>query len=142
MIRLATDTDMPNIRQLLKNAYLPIDGISEHRDHLYVMKDQGSIIGAVGYEAYGADALLRSLIIGPSERGQGYGRQLIAFIVGQAKSDGIRDAYALTTTIADWLLRLGFVEIARSDAPMSLEASEEFQGACPDTAKLFKLSIK
>ncbi len=141
IIRKATDADMPAVISLLEEISLQIDGIAEHRDHLYILEVQGAIIGAVGYEAYPPDALLRSLVVAPSVRGNGYGRQLISHILEQARIDGVRDAYALTTTIPDLLCRSGFDEISRSDAPEALSASEEFRGACPVSARLFRIPI-
>ncbi|MCE5322531.1 GNAT family N-acetyltransferase [bacterium] len=141
IIRKATDADMPAVISLLEEMSLPVDGIAENRDHLYVLEAQGTLVGAVGYEAYPPDALLRSLVIAPSMRGQGYGRQLISHILKQAQIDGIRDAYALTTTIPYLLSRSCFDEISRSDAPEALSASEEFRGACPVSARLFRIPI-
>lgn len=141
IIRKATDVDMPAVISLLEEMSLPVDGIAEHRDQLYVLEVQGAIIGAVGYEAYPPDALLRSLVIVPSMRGQGYGRQLISHVLKQAQIDGIRGAYALTTTIPDLLCRSGFDEVSRSDAPEALSASVEFRGACPVSARLFHIPI-
>jgi len=141
MIRRASDVDLPEVVSLLKTASLPVAGLAEHLDHLYVLEVHGAILGAVGYEAYPPYALLRSLIIAPSCRGQGYGRQLMVHILERARSDGMGYAYALTTTIPDLLCRSGFSDILRSDAPQALCASEEFRGACPVNAKLFRISL-
>lgn len=141
MIRQATDVDMPKVISLLELASLPTSGISEHINHLYVLEEEGEIIGAVAYEAYHQDALLRSLVISPLARGKGYGRKLMSFILEQAKLDGIRNAYALTITIPDLLDRSGFTEISRSEAPETLRKSEEFRGACPCSARLFRISV-
>jgi N-acetylglutamate synthase-like GNAT family acetyltransferase len=141
MIRKAMEADLLVVFGLLREASLPTAGLAEHLGHLYVLAVRGTVIGAVGYEAYPPDALLRSLVIAPSVRGQGYGRQLLEFILKQARHDGIRDAYGLTTTIPDLLFHLGFNEVKRSDVPAALLASEEFRGACPASARLFRISV-
>jgi amino-acid N-acetyltransferase len=140
-IRLATKADLPAVFELLNEASLPTAGLAEHCNHLYVLTIQETVVGAVGYEAYPPDALLRSLVIAPTMRGQGHGRRLLAFIIRQARRDGIRDAYALTTTIPGLLLRQRFKKIKRSDAPTALLASEEFRGACPVSARLFRVPV-
>lgn len=140
-IRRATAEDLPAVFELLKETSLPTTGLAEHRNNLYVLVAQGAVIGAVGYEAYPPNALLRSLVIAPTARGQGYGRRLLTFILKQARHDGIRDAYGLTTTIPDLLVRSGFREVSRADAPAALLASKEFRGACPASARLFHLPL-
>jgi len=140
-IRRASEGDIPGVISLLKDASLPVDGILRHRDHLYVLETRGTVAGAVGYEAYPPSCLLRSLVVAPSARGHGCGRQLISFILEQAQRDGMRDAYGLTTTIAERLLRLGFEEISRSRVPVEVLDSEEFRGACPRHARLFHLRL-
>jgi N-acetylglutamate synthase-like GNAT family acetyltransferase len=141
IIRQATNVDLPIVFELLKEASLPVAGLAESYGHLYVLEARGTVVGTVGYEAYPPNALLRSLVVAPAARGQGHGYQLLAFILEQARRDGIRDAYGLTTTIPDLLFRLGFDEIRRSDAPAALLASEEFRGACPASARLFRVSV-
>ena len=140
IIRQATDADLPVVFDLLNEVSLPTAGLAEHRGHLYVLAAQGAVVGVVGYEAHPPDALLRSLVIAPAARGQGHGRKLLVFILERARRDGIRDAYALTTTIPDLLFHLGFNEVKRSDAPAALLASEEFRWACPASARLFRIS--
>ena len=141
MIRRASDLDLPAVVSLIRTASLPLAGLAENFDHLYVLEVQETILGVVGYEVYPPDVLLRSLVIAPSVRRQGYGRLLIAHILHQARLNGVRKAYALTTTIPDLLCRSGFREILRSDAPQALFASEEFRGACPASAKLFCITL-
>jgi cystathionine beta-synthase len=141
IIRQATDADLPMVCDLLNEASLPTAGLAEHRGHLYVLAAQRTVVGVVSYEAYSPNALLRSLVIAPAARGQEHGRQLLVFILERARRDGIRDAYALTTTIPDLLFHLGFNEVKRSDAPAALLASEEFRWACPASARLFRISV-
>ena len=48
----------------------------------------------------------------------------------------------LTLTAADYFLPFGFKEVERARLPLSLTASEEFQGACPDTATAMTLCLE
>ena len=138
MIRPATEADLPALRSLLVSASLPVVGVVGHLRHFWVLEADGAILGVVGYEAYPPDALLRSLAVAPSVRGRGYGRLLIGHILARVRIDGVHAAYALTTTIPDVLRGLGFDEVSRSEAPEALLASEEFRGACPSSARLFR----
>jgi N-acetylglutamate synthase-like GNAT family acetyltransferase len=141
MIRRATDADLPLVIKLLNEASLPAAGLAEQRGHLYALVSRETVVGAVGYEVHSPDVLLRSLVVAPAARGQGRGLQLISFILEQCRLDGIRNAYALTTTIPHLLSRLGFEEVKRSAAPAALRSSDEFQGSCPSRARLFRIPV-
>lgn len=140
MIRQATDTDLPQILALVQAAGLPIAGLAQHGEHAYVLEIDGAIIGTVAFESYPPYALLRSLAVTPGRQGNGHGHQLMTFIIDEAWRHGLRQLFTLTTTIPAWLLAEGFTEIARSDVPAALLASEEFRGACPISARIFRKS--
>ncbi len=141
MVRPAGAGDVPEAKRLLEAAGLPTAGLDDHLADLYVLEADGDILGAVAFEAYPPWVLLRSLVVSEAARGQGHGRELMRFVLGLARRRGFCEAYALTTTIPDWLSRLGFEKIAREDLPAALGASAELQGACPITAKAFRLKL-
>ncbi len=128
--------DMVRARALLQGSSLPVDGIDAESVRLFVL-EEAEVVGLVAYEAYLPYALLRSLVLASSWRGQGKGRLLLDFVLAEAKNQGFKAAYGLSTTIPDWLLRLGFKEISRQDLPEQLYASKELQGACPASARVF-----
>ncbi len=59
----------------------------------------------------------------------------------QMRRAGVRHAYGLTTTIPDWLQRLGWMEVPKADLPAALNTSMELRGACPGTARIFLLDL-
>lgn len=138
-IRRAHEGDLPAIRQLLEAARLPVEGLADTR--LFVLEETDHIVGVVGFESYPPYVLLRSLAVVPEVRGQGKGRWLLDAVLQQAKAAGHTAAYGLTTTIPDWLSRLGLEEISRADLPAELAASAELRGACPASGRVFTKAL-
>jgi amino-acid N-acetyltransferase len=141
MIRQARAGDVPEVKRLLESAGLPTAGLDDHLANLHLLEADGVILGAAAFEAYPPCALLRSLVVSETARGLGRGRELMQFVLSLVKRRGFSEAYALTTTIPDWLPRLGFEEIGRADLPAALGASAGLQGACPVTARVFRLKL-
>ena len=67
-------------------------------------------------------------------RGTGVGQDLVETLLQRARSRGVREVYLLTTTAEDYFPRFGFSTISRTEVAPAVRASEEFRGACPDTA--------
>ncbi len=132
-IRDATPTDLPAVRQLLRDADLPLAGIPEDLKG-FLVAERETIVGAIGLERYADAGLLRSAVVAPSARGSGIGEALVQALMSHAGAAGVRDLVLLTTTALDWFPRFGFTRITRAEAPESLHASAEFQGACPASA--------
>ena len=93
-----------------------------------------ALSGAVGLEVYGDRALLRSAVVDAGRRGTGVGQDLVETLLQRARSRGVREVYLLTTTAEDYFPRFGFSTISRTEVAPAVRASEEFRGACPDTA--------
>jgi amino-acid N-acetyltransferase len=138
VIRKADRRDLPAVESLLTRSDLPTVGL--HDTRLFVLESQGSVRGVVGYEVHGPYALLRSLAVDPSSRGRGYGRDLLRCALGEIAAEGVRAAYALTTTIPEMLARRGFREVRRDEVPEQLNASAELRGACCASARVFVLT--
>ncbi len=134
-IRAATPDDLDAATRLLGASGLPLAGLE--RTHLWLSETDGDLTGVGGFERYGTVALLRSLAVLPAGRGRGLGGALLRHLLGVLRADGVTAAYGLTTTIPEWLLRLGFQEITRDALPAALRGSEQVQGACPASAKVF-----
>ena len=58
-----------------------------------------------------------------------------------AAAIGVSELYLLTETAEAWFLRLGYVSVARDAVPVSLMASPEFSGACPDSAAVLHKTL-
>ena len=141
VIRQALLGHLEEINSLLQGARLPVIGL-DHVEHLFILESDGYVLGAVGFEAYPPYALLRSLIVAPQVQGQGHGRRLLKFILNEVKTQEFIEAYALTTTIPNWLSRLGFEKISRLDLPEALHGSVQLLGACPASALVFRFQLQ
>jgi len=141
IIRQAGAGNLLEIKSLLQEARLPTAGLESHIEHLFVLESSRHVLGTVAFEAYPPYALLRSLVVAPQVQGQGHGRRLLKFILHEVKTQSFLEAYALTTTIPNWLKRLEFEEISRQHLPEALHASVEFKRACPASALVFRLRL-
>jgi amino-acid N-acetyltransferase len=55
-----------------------------------------------------------------------------------AKHRGSHTAFLLTTTAENFFPKLGFERIPRDEVPASVQASVEFQSACPASAVVMR----
>jgi N-acetylglutamate synthase-like GNAT family acetyltransferase len=138
--RTAADEDWPDIAALLQSCNLPLDGAQDHLKHFLLAFENGRLAGVAGIENYQESGLLRSVAV--KERNVGLGRELVQRAIEQARMAGLRKLVLLTTTAADYFPRFGFTRISRDVVPMALQASEEFQGACPDSAIVMQLLLQ
>jgi amino-acid N-acetyltransferase len=140
-IRAATASDVAPVLALLRESSLSIPGVEEHFGSFVVAERGSRIVGAMGLELRGGEALLRSAVVAPDARGAGVGAALYARIVEVARANDVRTLVLLTTAAQGYWARHGFAPIARNDAPASVTRSEEFRGACPASATAMLLSL-
>ena len=134
LIKPARGTDGPAIAALLRAADLPHEDIGPHLANFLVARVGDEVVGAVGLEVHGADALLRSLVVAPELRGRSVGAGLTQTIMDRARGLGVRRLFLLTTTAEKFFLRRGFAVVARGIVPPALAATQEFRCLCPATA--------
>jgi len=140
-IRAAGPGDYQAAKALLESAGLPTEGIPATLEGFLVAAGPaGPLAGVAGLERYGRAGLLRSVAVAPEERGTGLGLRLTQAVLDQAEREGINDLFLLTTTAERFFPRFGFERITRGDVPAAVQASVEFQGACPETAVIMQRS--
>lgn len=127
-----------SVEELLKATQLPTDDLQD-KDYqqgiqLFTLELDEQTVGVVGLELHGNSALVRSLAIAESERGQGLGVLLLKHAEAAAQILGIQELYLLTTTAVDFFQRLGYEAVDRSTAPPSIAQSKQFAGICPASA--------
>jgi amino-acid N-acetyltransferase len=130
--------DLPAVRRLLDAQQLPLDDLDAHSGTMVVAKNGDEVVGAAAVELYADGALLRSVVVSPSAQGQGLGHRLTDAALEVARSRGVATAFLLTTTAERFFPRLGFEPIPRADVPDSVQASVEFQSACPASATVMR----
>lgn len=127
----ARPADAPAIAALLREAGLPDGDVAAHTATFLVARDvSGRVVGAVGAEPCGSDALLRSLVVAPSKRGRGLGLALMEELERAAGRWGVERWWLLTTTAEDFLSALGFKRVGRETAPAAIRGTGQFSGGC------------
>ena len=134
VLRAASAADYDAVVRLLHEADLPLAGLPPGLPDFLVAEENGQVVGAIGLEVYGDAALLRSAVVDESQRSAGVGRCLISELLAHARRRGVREVYLLTTTAEDYFPRFGFMRVKRESVAPALRVSEEFRGACPDSA--------
>jgi N-acetylglutamate synthase-like GNAT family acetyltransferase len=141
-IRPAEPRDFPQAARLLADSGLPLDGLEERFSDALVASRGERIVGCVALEIYEDQALLRSLVVAPDERGGRLGERLTSEALGLARAAGIRDVYLLTETAARFFPHFGFAAEDRSSAPPAVRESVEFRTACPASAVLMHARVE
>ena len=129
--------DMTAITRLLEAAGLTTVGLSDFFPHRYlVIREDERVVAVAGLEVHGTYGLLRSVAVDPAYRNRGLARQLVEQQLWIAGRSGLHRVYLLTTSAAAYFRQLGFVAVARDDAPAAIRASKEFAAVCPSSAAL------
>lgn len=127
----------PEMADALRMADLPIDDLGDPgRSFFRYTTLGGSLVGFGGFERYGSDVLLRSMVVVPGMRSRSIGRNLALLLMRRAFDEGARHAYVLTTTAAPFFEARGFKAISRDEAPASILATRQASNLCPTSAIL------
>jgi amino-acid N-acetyltransferase len=130
----ATESDLDQVLTLLESNRLPKAGVADHLQQFVLALEGDTLVGCAGLEIHGDAGLLRSVAVARDYQHQGLGTDLTHRMVELARQKRLSSISLLTETAKDYFPRFGFVEVSRKDLPMSLKNSEEFRGACPDSA--------
>lgn len=141
LIERATAADGPSILQMLRDAGLPTDGLTEHVDTAFVARDGAGIVACSALETYADGALLRSVVVTPAARDRGLGQRLTLAAVTLAQELRLPAVYLLTTSAETYFPRFGFVRVTREHVPASVKESIEFRSACPASAVVMRKTL-
>jgi len=130
------------LRDALSAEGLPTDDLDENGRHFYRYETlDGEPVGFGGFESYGKDALIRSIVVNQDQRGKGLGKNLTQLLLTRAFNEGARQAWLLTTSAAPFFERAGFKTIERENAPQSIKDTRQAQSLCPSSAPLLTRRI-
>ena len=138
VIERANDRDLPQVLDLLERVHLPLAGVREHLATMIVARDNGQVVGAAAVELYADGALLRSVAVDAAAQGKRLGHQLTEAALRLAHAHGADTIFLLTTTADKFFPKFGFEQVTREDVPPSVQASVEFQSACPASAVVMR----
>jgi amino-acid N-acetyltransferase len=126
---------LTEVLTLLKGNKLPYQDIKLD-NNLFVgyYNENGKLVGSGGLEFYSTYALLRSVAVEESQRGQAIGKEIIQDLLGRAKEKSVQEIFLLTETARDFFLKRGFVDITRAHVPAEVKLSSEFKSVCPVSA--------
>jgi len=121
-------------RALLAVSGLPVEDLDSDSVRLYGFYRGAELIGTGGFEVYGDVALLRSVAVEPSLRGQGVGRQLTDELLHLLDTSGVSTVYVLTETAVGFFEEYGFEEIDRTVLPAAIRGTGQFCRNCPSSS--------
>ena len=134
--------DAPQLVAALEAAHLPTEDLGEADRAFFAFEEAGRSIGFGGFELYGEDVLVRSVVVLPEARGQGFGRAVTEAVLARAHQAGARRAYLLTTTAESFFAHEGFAPIERTGAPPSILATKQATTICSTAALLARPIIR
>jgi amino-acid N-acetyltransferase len=140
-LELATGDALADVEALLAVNDLPADDVRDDNGAFYVAYDEGDAVGIGSLEVYGSTALLRSLVVRESVRGEGYGGAVCDALEREAREDGVDETWLLTTTASEFFAVRGYDEVPRESAPDAVRATEQFADVCPDSATCMRKSL-
>jgi amino-acid N-acetyltransferase len=135
------DDAFPYVESLLSRVGLPTADVREPSVRLRVAVRGGDRVGTGGLEVRGDAALVRSVAVEPSARGEGVGTAVCAALEMEARNTDAQTAYLLTATAADFFAAQGYERVARADVPPEIAGTNEFATLCPDNAVAMRRSL-
>lgn len=140
-ISLGRSSDLDVVEALLEREHLPILGLRDQQQYVFVARDGEHIVGCASVELYGDAALLRSVAVDAPCRGSGAGSELIRAALAFAGSRNVSAVYLLTNTAERFFSRFGFELVPRFDVPDAVRRSPEFADACCASASVMRRSV-
>jgi amino-acid N-acetyltransferase len=138
LIRKANDKDHLYVLELLASENLPVEDLSATLDNFFISEADGKIVGCIGMEVYGKNALLRSMAVKKEYRNNNIASSLVDRLFQQASVLGIRSMFLITTTAEEYFKKKGFFPIERTKVPKAVLQSKEFNGLCPSSAVIMR----
>ena len=141
-VRASNTADLGAIRTLLVSAALPVQDLDTATGlRFWVTEDGDRLVGAIGFEPFGATGLLRSLVVSPSHRRSGLGSTLVSALEREVSAQGMQTLVLLTETAEAFFRLRGYRVVERSVLPDDVRQSAEFRSLCPASAVCMTKSL-
>ncbi|MBB4249432.1 arsenic resistance N-acetyltransferase ArsN2 [Rhizobium sp. BK008] len=128
------------LRAALTSSGLLIDDLEgSDRSYFAFVDADGRVVGYSGIETCDEKAaFLRSVVVVPEFRAQGYGRRLVDLtLAGTSPSS---DIYLATTSAASFFESIGFARVQRDQVPPAILSTRQLSGLCPASATIMRLN--
>jgi arsenate reductase (glutaredoxin) len=140
---VAIQDDIAELASALHAESLPTDDLMDAGRRFFAYESlSGARVGYGGFECYGQEALIRSVVTLPHARRQGVGGSLLALLMRRAFDGGARRAWVLTTNAAAYFERKGFKAVDRSQAPQEILVTRQVAALCPASATLLSRAVE
>lgn len=123
-----TSADLTDLTSFLRRADLTLHGLDAPGVRLWLNRDvSGAVTGSTGFELSddGAHALIRSVAVDASQRGQGLGLRLARFALEQAAAAGAEQAWLFSRRSGPFWQRLGFEPADRGELAAALALTQQ-----------------
>lgn len=129
IVRKATATDVPAIKELLERGQLNHEGVEQFLDGFVVVEEVSGnrIVATAGLEIWGEYGLLRSLVLSKEANNSHVILELVRILLMQAKEKEARCVYLYAGNTIDFFRALGFHTVTVDDVPSELKQSPYFQ---------------
>lgn len=132
----------PRLAKALRSAELPTDDLWNSPGRFFGFRTLGGrLVGYGGFERYGEDVLIRSVMVKPEMRGSGAGRNFVLLLMSRAFDEGGRQAWLLTNSATAFFEHIGFKPVPRAEAPEAIRQTPQAATLCPSTATLLHRRI-
>ena len=132
-----------DVARLLEESDLPTSDLTpEKLGNFLACERAGRLEAIAGLELYGADGLLRSVVVAPQWRSRGLGAALVAHAEEAARAGGVARLFLLTDTAERFFGRLGYQRMEREAAPPAIRNTSEFSALCPASAVLMVKQLR
>ncbi|MCA1868232.1 GNAT family N-acetyltransferase [Agrobacterium genomosp. 3] len=128
------------LRAALTSAGLLVDDLDDSgRSFFTFVAADRRVVGYSGIETCSDDAVvLRSVVVLPQYRSQGYGRHLVELTL--ARTSPPAATYLATTGAASFFELIGFTSVERDQVPPAILSTRQLSGLCPASATIMRLN--
>ncbi|QLG88995.1 GNAT family N-acetyltransferase [Chitinibacter bivalviorum] len=134
-MKIQSQTDLAEIAELLAQCALSSVDLADGSAY-WGIRYKDALIAVIGIELHSTTGLLRSLAVHPDFQQRGIARCLLSALEDHAVSQKLGALYLFTTTAAGFFARYGYQQTERASAPSEIQATRQFAGLCPASAKL------
>jgi N-acetylglutamate synthase-like GNAT family acetyltransferase len=112
-----TEPTDPGLKSALHSEHLKLSRMKAERQTYWRLGPASQPAGFIGVEQYGAVAVLRSILVTPDYKDQGYGAGLISLAAGKLRHAGVREIWAVTESAKSFFEHLGWKVRDDGDVP-------------------------